>query len=106
MAGALVPISNDGLGAEGLRARVCAEIDSRPTIVFVDLTAGSCAMAGRSLARETDNVAVVTGVNVPMLLDFVFNRDTSVPELVGRLVEKARVGIKGHRGGADPSGPS
>jgi len=106
MVGALTPISNDGLGAEGLRARVCAEIDSQPTIVFVDLTAGSCAMAGRSLAHETDNVAVVTGVNVPMLLDFVFNRETSVAELVPRLVDKARAGIKGHGAGSDPSASS
>lgn len=99
--GALTSISNDGLGAEALRARVSAEIDSHAAIVFVDLMAGSCAMAGLGLAREADDVAVLTGVNVPMLLDFVFNQDTPVKELAVRLVGKARVGIVAHGCSAD-----
>jgi len=106
MSGALTPISNAGLGAEGLRSRVREEIDARPAIIFVDLSAGSCAMTGRGVALEADNVAVLTGVNVPMLLDFVFNRQVPIPELVARLVDKGRTGIAGHGGGADAPTPS
>ena len=41
---------------------------------------------------------VVSGVNLPVLLDFVFHRDMPLAALVERLVEKGRAGITGaHR---------
>jgi len=93
---ALEPISNDGLGAGSLRERLESEAGADPLIVFVDLATGSCGMAGLGVAKGRENVAVVTGANVPMLLDFVFNRDRPLEELVDRLVERARTGIRGH----------
>jgi mannose/fructose-specific phosphotransferase system component IIA len=39
-------------------------------------------------------VAVVTGVNLPMLLEFVFHRDMPFDELLPRLEAKAREGIR------------
>ena len=37
---------------------------------------------------------MVCGVNLPILLDFVFHRDVPLDELVTRLVEKGREGIR------------
>ena len=37
---------------------------------------------------------MVCGVNLPILLDFVFHRDMPLDELVPRLLEKGRSGIR------------
>jgi len=93
---ALEALSNDGLSAESLRERLREELGAGPAIIFVDLAAGSCGMAGLGLARTRGDVAVITGANVPMLLDFVFNRDRPLEELVTHVLERARRGISGH----------
>ncbi|MFV1987364.1 MAG: PTS sugar transporter subunit IIA [Gemmatimonadota bacterium] len=92
----LLAVSNDGLGADQLRDHVAEACDPGPAIVFVDLAGGSCAMAGLCLRRTRADVGVLTGLNLPMLLDFVFHRDMPVDELIGRLEEMARAGIGGH----------
>jgi len=93
---ALLAISNDGLGADQLQERLAEACDPGPVIVFVDLAGGSCAMAGLCLRQTRADVGVLTGLNLPMLLDFVFHRDIPVDRLIVRLEEKARAGIGGH----------
>lgn len=105
----LTAISNDGLGAERLREKVSEACGPGPTLLFVDLSAGSCAMAGLGVRRLTGDVAVITGVNLPMLVDFVFNRGMAIDALVARLVEKGRSAVSGHEcrdGGGRPDSPA
>ena len=92
-ADALVPLSNEGKGPSQLRAELDAAMGDDPVIVFVDLKAGSCGMAALSSCRDRARRIVVTGVNLPMLLDFVFHRDVEIEELVDRLVRCGRDSI-------------
>jgi len=70
-------LSNSGLDAASLESAVRAAIaEHGATVVFTDLPAGSCTIAARKATRETPEVAVVTGVNLPMLLDFVMKEGT------------------------------
>lgn len=92
---ALHTISNEGRGPEQLMAAVRDAVGDAPVILFTDLPSGSCAFAARKLALERPGTGIVSGVNLPVLLDFVFHRDLPVPELVERLVEKGRGGISG-----------
>ena len=96
---ALRPLTNEGCSPEALQARLSQALGGEgPAIVFTDLGSGSCAFASRRIALERPGTAIVTGVNLPLLLDFVFHRDLPLPELVDRLVEKGRGGITGvHR---------
>jgi len=43
-------------------------------IVFVDFFGGSCCHAGLSIEHD-ERVRVITGVNLPMLLAFLYKRD-------------------------------
>ena len=97
--GALTPLSNEGCGPEALRQDVLNALGHQgPAIVFTDMGSGSCAFTARRIALERAGTGIVTGVNLPVLLDFVFHREMPLPELVERLVEKGRAGISGaHR---------
>ncbi len=52
-------------------------VGTGPAIVFVDLQTGSCGAAAFKTCRDQPRRVVVCGVNLPMLLDFVFNRRPS-----------------------------
>ncbi len=92
--GALTALSNEGLAPDDLRAMIQAHLGDGPAIVFTDLGAGSCTFAARLSLVDRERIAVVTGVNLPMLLDFVFHRDLAVSALAARLVEKGRDGVR------------
>ena len=92
---ALEAVSNDGQGPAGMLAAIERSLGEEPTIIFTDLTSGSCAFAARRFARTRADTAVVCGVNLPILIDFVFHREMPIAELVARLVEKGRGGIDG-----------
>ena len=77
-------------------ARIRNAIGAEPALVFVDLASGSCSHAARLVAREGPGIPVVSGVNLPMLLDFVFHRDMEVSELSRRAVEKGHAGTIAH----------
>jgi mannose/fructose-specific phosphotransferase system component IIA len=92
---ALLSISNEGRGPEGLIEAVTQAVESSPVILFTDLSSGSCAFAARKVSFQRPATGVVCGVNLAVLLDFVFHRDLPLTELVERLVEKGRTGITG-----------
>ena len=89
----VVPLSNRGLSPESLAARLRELIGGVPAILFTDLPAGSCGFAARMLAREASQLVVISGVNLPVLLEFVLSRDLPLRELVPRLLSKGRASI-------------
>jgi mannose/fructose-specific phosphotransferase system component IIA len=84
---ALIPVSNDGCDTGALTERLTAAIAEQPAVLFVDLPGGSCLTSAIRLARGNAALAVVTGVNLAMLLDFVFHRDLPPAEAARRAAE-------------------
>jgi mannose/fructose-specific phosphotransferase system component IIA len=93
-ADALTPVSNEGLSPQELRVKLESIAGEGPVIVFADLLSGSCGMAAMVSCRNGGGRAVLCGVNLPILLDFVFHRDIPLGELVHRLEGKGRDGIR------------
>ena len=91
----LSTLSNEGRGPEGLLEALRTAVGDVPVVLFTDLNSGSCAFAARRIAIERPDTGIICGVNLPVLLDFVFHRDLPLQELVERLVEKGRGGISG-----------
>jgi mannose/fructose-specific phosphotransferase system component IIA len=91
----LQTISNEGRGPDGLLDAVRQAAGDAPVVIFTDLPSGSCALAARKIALERPATGIVCGVNLPVLLDFVFHRDLPLPLLVERLIEKGKGGISG-----------
>ncbi|HEY3156557.1 MAG TPA: hypothetical protein VGK76_08055 [Candidatus Eisenbacteria bacterium] len=91
-------LSNDGLSSDALshaiEERVRGVPGERPVVVFTDLAAGSCGIASRRADHGDRHVRKVTGVNLPMLLEFFHYRDTlPLDELLPRLEAKGKAGI-------------
>ncbi|HUG28209.1 MAG TPA: hypothetical protein VMK53_07915 [Gemmatimonadales bacterium] len=85
--GALVPVSNMDCDRGELERRIAEAMGNGPGVVFVDMPSGSCLFAALHDLRGWTEVRVVTGVNLAMLLDFVFHRDLPVDAAVQRAVE-------------------
>lgn len=90
---ALIPITNQGKSPEALTAELQEAIGDGPGIIFTDLPAGSCCMVARRMCRSCAGVAVVSSVNLPLLLEFAVSRNRPLDELVEHLVAKGRAAI-------------
>jgi mannose/fructose-specific phosphotransferase system component IIA len=87
----LVTLDNEGLTPEALEESLDQLTGGRPSVIFVDLPSGSCAFAARRLRLRHADVAVVCGVNLPLLLDFIFHRTLPLDEIIARL--RTHVGV-------------
>ena len=94
---ALTPVSNDGCGTEALGERLRDAVGQGPAVLFVDLPGGSCFTSSARYAKLGGGgaeIAVVTGVNLAMLLDFVFHRGISPAEAARRAVDAGAKAIR------------
>jgi mannose/fructose-specific phosphotransferase system component IIA len=94
VADALVGVSNDGCDTGALAERLTRAIGGQPAVLFVDLPGGSCLTSSVRLARGNAAIAVVTGVNLAMLLDFVFHRDLAPADAARRAAEAGSRAIR------------
>ncbi len=92
--GALTPVSNEGCGTEALAERLRQAVGEGPAVLFVDLPGGSCLTSSLRYAKQHADIAVVTGVNLAMLLDFVFHRDIPPAEAARRAVDAGAKAIR------------
>lgn len=93
-ADALVPISNEGCSRDSLGSLVAEAVGDGDCVLFVDLPGGSCLQAAMVFQRARPAIAVVAGVNLAMLLDFVHHRDTSLAEAAARAADVGASTIK------------
>lgn len=93
---ALVPVSNRGCDRAVLEARIVTAVGDQPALIFVDLPTGSCFFAARHGLATMAEAQVVAGVNLSMLVDFVYHRDAGLAAAVERARTIGGQAISGH----------
>ena len=94
-------LSNENLSRADLEEAIEASVRSWTAggLLLTDFWGGSCHTCGASAARRHGEVIIVTGVNLPLLLDYLYNRDKlAVGALAERLQQKGRDSIRVQRG--------
>lgn len=94
-------LSNEGLSRAELERSITAAAEAWPAggLVLTDFWGGSCHTSGLAAARSRRDVAILTGVNLPLLLDYLHNRDHfGVAALAERLQLKGRESIRVQHG--------
>jgi N-acetylgalactosamine PTS system EIIA component len=89
--------SNYGLDTRSTEAMLREAIADGVRVIFSDLPAGSTTMAARRAQRDHPDVTVVTGISLPVLLDYAF----AAPDAVNpadAAVEKGRAAMMVSRG--------
>jgi mannose/fructose-specific phosphotransferase system component IIA len=94
LTGRLIPVSNTDCDRDGLEERIAGTIGGAPAVVFVDMPSGSCLFAALHRLGGEPRVKVVTGVNLAMLIDFVFHPDEPPTEAAARAVATGERAIK------------
>ena len=83
----LVAISNTDCDRATLEGRLADAVAGGEAVVFIDMPSGSCLFAAMHLLQSMPNVRMVTGVNLAMLLEFVFHRDGSLDEVARQVAD-------------------
>ena len=95
-------LSNAGLSRDDLERAIAERVEKWPAggLVLTDFWGGSCHLCGASAARGRGEVVVVTGLNLPTLIDYLHNREQyDVVDLAERLQKKGQESIRLQRGG-------
>lgn len=90
---ALVPLSNTGMSPQALADEVARLLGEGPAILFTDLRSGSCGFVAQRLARTSPQLVVISGANLPLLIDFVMSRTQPLASIVPRLLDRGRAAI-------------
>lgn len=82
----LVAISNTDCDRGALEQKLTEAVGDGPAIVFIDMPSGSCMFAAMRRLGQMPDVRLVTGVNLAMLLEFVFNTDGEIDAVADKVV--------------------
>ncbi len=90
-------VSNTALSYNLLNERlekVLEQSNKQETLVFVDLPGGSCTISCYNLLKNREDLRVICGINLPVLIEFFMLRDKyPVEQLTPILVKKGRESI-------------
>ena len=94
----IVPFEGAEAGAYGDKLRAAVEAmraECDGVLIFVDLLGGTPFNQGMMLTQQIDNVEVVAGTNLPMLIELIMTRGNaaSLTELAEQAVTVGQAGV-------------
>ena len=91
-------LSGSDLGDESVVSSIREILDSNKTkraVVFVDYFGGSCGASCVKATRGLEGVKVISGVNLPILLDFVTKKGImGLDEIVEHLIHRGQESVR------------
>ncbi|NNF05938.1 MAG: hypothetical protein HKN21_04195 [Candidatus Eisenbacteria bacterium] len=96
-------LTNHQLSPDELEQKLDTWFDQHEgdVLVLTDLTFGSCCQSARRVSRGRQNVGIVSGINLPMLLAVVQSHSqSSLAELLDHLATRGRGSVETFLGGA------
>ena len=98
--GVYVPLSNKGLSGEDIETMFKSEAEKNQIrVFFTDLPGGSATLAVRRMMRLDSSIVLVTGTNLPTLLEFAFHGDEEPAAAARRAAEKGSACLSTHSAG-------
>ncbi|HGY54092.1 MAG TPA: hypothetical protein ENK44_00180 [Caldithrix abyssi] len=89
--------TNMELSLEEIEHRIWEDVNKQnpeKIIVFVDLAGGSCWLLANRIKMKRDNITVIGGVNVPLIVSFQMHVDRmDWDNLVSKIIEDGKKGI-------------
>jgi PTS system mannose-specific IIA component len=93
-----IALSNEDLSNESLISKIRDIIDQAPDrhiILFVDYFGGSCSLNCSRAVKGYSKATVISGVNLPILLDFVTKQGTMEPEeIIDHLIKRGQESVR------------
>lgn len=90
----LIPFSNADLGREEIESQLKdLLVRSNIRVIFIDLQNGSVGIAARRILRTMPDLVLVTGANLPALIDFALSSSKSPKESADHAAERGRSAI-------------
>jgi mannose/fructose-specific phosphotransferase system component IIA len=89
-------VTNEGISCETLSQQIAQLLTEEDvdTIVFLDLPGGSCTISCYTIMKDHQDLNVISGVNLPMLLEFFMLREKhTARELIPILIKKGKDNI-------------
>jgi mannose/fructose-specific phosphotransferase system component IIA len=90
-------ISNKGLSCDSMTDtihNILSEGEIDRTIIFLDLPGGSCTISCYQLLKGEKQLNIISGVNLPMLIEFFMLREKyQAEEMMKILIEKGKANI-------------
>ena len=99
--GGVQVLSNEGLSKTQIEEHIVSEVAHWRDggLLLTDFWGGSCHTCAMAAARGHGHIVLLTGVNLPMLLDYLHNREHfGVDELAARMLQRGRDNIRVQRG--------
>ncbi len=93
----ILPLSNTGKDLRQMESDLREALERlsecQEVIFFSDLNGGSCSLICKRLLRENENLAMIAGYNLSMLIEFALYRSRPLAEILPLLEAKGQRGI-------------
>jgi len=94
----IICLSNEHLSLKEIESLLIEKVESFDTgeeiIMLVGIKGGSCWNAALKLAKTKNNIHVISGINLPMVITFsIKQNELSCNELVEKIINSGKTGI-------------